>query len=229
MTVRVFKKPMSRGIRLFAALLIAMATIVSISAASQGRALAASCAPGWTGSEVQNGTTLDFPVAVSCSNYPISHVCDDMGSSGGVHAIECEDIYISWNNSSYNIYSVGDYYCQSAVGKVPCAAMNVSQLLWEGAGASLSDQTGVLPKSYSCTASASTCPGDLGQTAPEAQVASPHLTGTTPTNQCIGEIVAGINHAANKITVADGSVETDSSALSTPFYEVCFDWPNNVG
>ena len=114
--VAVLKKPMSRGMRILAALLITAATVISLSAATQGSALAASCAPGWTGSEVQNGTTLDFPVAVSCYNYGISHVCHDMGSSNSVHAIECEDLYISWNNSTYSIWSVGDYYCQAAVG-----------------------------------------------------------------------------------------------------------------
>jgi hypothetical protein len=61
----------------------------------------------------------------------LSHYCVSMGpSSGGITAIECADIDMNYTPTSFDIYGVGEYYCQGASGYATCNAMDVDQVMY---------------------------------------------------------------------------------------------------
>jgi hypothetical protein len=96
--------------RLLIAALFTLGTMISISVATQGSALAAACDP--TGGVFPNG---------NCSNYVVSHKCEQISpSSNADQADICTDIYASWTQASatgegsVDIWGEGEYYCQGS-------------------------------------------------------------------------------------------------------------------
>jgi hypothetical protein len=220
-----FKKSSKRAVRLLLALLFASAMMVVVSAAAPQRAFADSCTVQNKGVEQIDGQYVTVmvasPVSGTCANKVIVHNCITMGGNGGVSALECADIYMTWSSSAIEAWGEGEYYCQGTGGYAQCAAMSVDQvLLWDANTGS--QRTYGHPGGY-YTCSAGGCPAGGTPADGRAWVNTYHYSGSQSTapEHCTVPIVAK-TEAANSITVPDGDKITDTQVASTPLISVCF-------
>lgn len=209
-----------RAARLLLALLLASGVVAAASAAAPQRALAASCSVKTGGTMLIDGQyvtqVIASPLAGTCANQVIAHNCINMGGNGGVAALECVDIYMTWNSSAIEAWSEGEYYCQSSAGYAPCSAMSVDQVFYWDANTG-SQQAFGHPGGYY------TCGGGSCPSGGRAWVDTYHYSGSQSTApaECTVPIIAKAE-AANSITVPDGDKITSTAVASTPLISVCF-------
>jgi hypothetical protein len=205
----IIRKPVSKGVRLLAAALFVLGVMVSVSAATQSAALAAGCSPSGN----------NYPTA-NCYNYSVSHVCEEISPSGDAdQANICTDIYTSWtqasatSSGSFDIWGVGEYYCQGASAQ--CKGINGQNSLAISEVAGGSGSFSESSRDYTCSTTA--CP-DGGR----AQVATAHLTGTIPSaigamgkpNQCF-TVTATVSSGDAILTNDAGSAYHAAKNFST--------------
>jgi hypothetical protein len=215
-----FKKSAGRAARLALALLFACGMVVAASAATPQRALAASCAVRTGGTLLIDGQyvtqVVASPLAGTCASQVIAHDCVNMGGNGGIAAIECADIYMTWNSSAIEAWGEGEYYCQGASGYAQCSAMSVDHVLYWCANTGSQSAYGHPGGDYTCSGGG--CPAGG-----RAKVSTYHYTGSQSTApaECTVPIIAK-TEASNSITVPDGDTITDPDFASTPLISVCF-------
>jgi hypothetical protein len=217
-----FKKPSRRAARLLLALLFASAMVVAVSATTPQRALAATqCSVQNDGIEQIDGQYVTVMLAkpltgVTCANQVIAHDCITMGGNGGVSAIECADVDMTWSSSAIEAWSVGEYYCQNPDGYTQCAAMSVDQVFYWDANTGSQAAYGHPGGDYTCSDGG--CPA-----AGRALVDTYHYSGSQSTapDDCTVPIIAK-TEAANSIIVPDGDKITNPKVASTPLMVVCF-------
>jgi hypothetical protein len=213
-----------RAARILLTLLFASGMLVAASAAAPQRALAASCSVNTGGTLLIDGQyvtqVIASPFAGTCANQVIAHDCINMGGNGGVSAIECVDIYMTWNSSAIEAWSEGEYYCQGS-GYARCAAMSVDQVFYWNANTSSQRAFGHPGGYYTCSGSG--CPSGNTATTGRAWVDTYHYSGSqsTAVAHCTVPIIARAE-AANSITVPDGDKISVPKAASTPLISVCF-------
>jgi hypothetical protein len=215
-----FREPSRTAVRLLLALLLISGMVVAVTAAAPQRSLAASCTVKTGGTLLIDGQyvtqVIASPFAGTCANQVIAHDCINMGGNGGVSAIECVDIYMTWNSSAIEAWSEGEYYCQGTSGYARCAAMSVDQVFdWD---ANTSSQ-----RAYGHPGGYYTCRGSGCPSGGRAWVDTYHYSGSqsTAAGHCTVPIIAKAE-AANSITVPDGDKITVPKAASTPLISVCF-------
>jgi hypothetical protein len=220
------KRPPGKTVRILLALVFIVGMTAAFSAATEQHALALSCNPGITTTKPIDGvkvTTLTYTFGATCYNDPVDHQCVDMGGHGGVDAIECADIEMSFSPTGLNVWGVGEYYCQGPFGYKQCAAMSVDQVFYFGAFGS--DPNGVStyghPGGY-YTCSGSGCPTNP---TPRAMVGTYHFSGSLgQAGGTCSYIMFTSDEVANSITVPDGTKITDPiSPATTRNMQVCFE------
>jgi len=203
----IFRKPLRRASRLLAALLVVLGMAAAITTVTTQHAFAATC-----GVESTDGLGTEYLAhGLTCDNVPLSHVCTVMGGNGGVNAIECTDLYISYTPGGYDVYGVGEYYCQSTAGYSQCAAMSVDQAMYNTLGGVYGHPGG----NYTCTGSS--CATQ------RALVDTYHDTGSAviTSGYCLPFSSYVESISSNTITVPDGDPISGAS-VGTPFVQVCF-------
>jgi hypothetical protein len=204
---RIFLK---KGSRLLVALLAALGMAATIATATPQRALAATCKP------TTSGATVYLPAGLTCYGVGLSHYCVSMGASGGITAIECADIDMNYTPTGFDIYGVGEYYCQGASGYATCDAMHVDQVLY--AEDFLTGHVGTYGRPggyYSCSGNCTT---------QRALLSTYHFTGslTIVQSACIGDFLY-VENSANSITLPDGVTVTHAAVQPGPGVSyVCF-------
>jgi hypothetical protein len=156
------------------------------------------------------------PLAGTCASKVIAHDCINMGGNGGTSALECADIYMTWNSSAIEAWGEGEYYCQGSAGYGQCAAMSVDQVFYWDANTTSQSQFGHPGGNYTCSGGG--CPAGG-----RALVSTYHYSGSQSTApaECTVPIIAK-TEASNSITVPDGDKITDPNVASTPLISVCF-------
>lgn len=217
---------MTRLARPLSALLLACAMVAALSAAAPQRALAsASCAVQTKGKLQIDGQYVTQVMAPltggTCASQVVAHSCVNMGASGGVSAIECADIDMTWNSSALEVWGGGEYYCQGSSGYVRCAAMSVDQVFYWDANTTVQGVYGHPGGNYVC--SGSSCPGGSTQDTGRAWVSTYHYSGSQSTAQenCTFPIIAKAE-SSNLITVPDGVTMATAPPAATPLISVCF-------
>jgi hypothetical protein len=159
--------------------------MASMSAATQGSALAAGCALQ-PNNIAPNG---------NCFTQNLAHVCERISpASNADQAIICTDIYASWTAASvtssgrFDVWGTGEYYCQGASQQ--CKGMNVknSLAIWayatqtpEGpvSGPIFPDSPTDTESSNSYTCSTTSCPITTSAST-RVYVSTTHYTGIVP-------------------------------------------------
>ncbi|HUN30463.1 MAG TPA: hypothetical protein VMU95_00470 [Trebonia sp.] len=210
------QRPSRRVARLLLALLLAIGMGAAVSAATQQRAFAASCSVqtgGQLNIDGQNVTQVIATVDGTCANQVIAHNCLSMGANGGVTAIECVDIYMTYSASAVEAWGEGEYYCQGPSGYAQCAGMSVDQAFYWDANTSSQGVYGHPGGDYTC--SGGSCPAGG-----RALVDTYHYLGSV-TTECTVPIIAK-TIASNSITVPNGTRITNPAVASTPLISVCW-------
>jgi hypothetical protein len=224
-----FKKPSRKAARILLALVCIVGIMVSVSAATEQHALALSCspAPPTTGTvEGYEVTTLKYTIGAMCSNVEVDHQCEDIGSHGGVDAIECADIWMSFSTANINLWGDGEYYCQGPFGYKQCAAMSVDQIFEFGVLGS--NPNGVSTYGHpggNYTCSGSSCPSGTTSTTGRAWIDTYHFSGSLGQagGTCSYIMVTGAE-TTNSITVPDGkNIPGASNPAITRYMQVCFE------
>jgi hypothetical protein len=220
-----FKGTLRRAARLLLILLFASGMIVAASTAAPQRALAAACTVQTYGTLLIDGQyvtqVIASPLAGTCASRVIAHDCITMGGNGGVSAIECVDIYMTWNSSAIEVWGEGEYYCQSSAGYAQCASMSVDQVFYWDANTGSQQAYGHPGGNYTCSGSG--CPNGASTTTGRAWVNTYHYSGSQSpaAAECTVPIIAKAE-ASNSIIVPDGDKITDPKVASTPLISVCF-------
>jgi hypothetical protein len=218
------KKSSRRLARILLALAFVAGMTVSFSAATGQRALAVSCGPGISTTSTVDGqtvTTLIYPFNATCVNEPVDHQCADIGNHGGVHAIECADIYMSFSAANINLWGEGEYYCQGPFGYKQCVAMSVDQVFEFGVLGSNPDGVGT----YGHPGGSYTCGGGSCPASGRAWVDTYHFSGSLgQAGGTCSYIMVAAAVLANSITVPDHTVISGSSNPAiTQYMQVCFE------
>jgi hypothetical protein len=198
-----------KGSRLLVALLAALGMAATIATAAPQPALAATCTP------ITSGGTVYVTAGLTCYGVGLSHHCVSMGASGGITAIECADIDMNYTPTSFDIYGVGEYYCQGPSGYTTCKAMHVNQVLY-----AQDYYTGHLG-TYGHPGGYYSCSGNC--TPQRALVSTYHFTGGPASqNSCVPAIVY-VQNSANSITLPDGVTVTHTVVQPGPgITQICF-------
>lgn len=227
----VLKKPRSRGVRFLFALLLTLATVISVSVATQDPALAdTGCSP--TPVQQTHGAESDWTYTYqtldTCTGLHLekSHTCMVMGTaSNGVQAIQCADVYLDLAPDSatpmFEVYGVGSYYCQGSSGIVACNGVKINESLGYKfpAGTGSGIQQGIRP--YTCGSAG-------GEACPVGKVSWSSFHYVQNWNQGNPPVcweVWGVNGPANEIWITNGSgktPETDSGTYSGAHVNICF-------
>jgi hypothetical protein len=225
----ILKRPSGRAARILLALVFIVGMTASVSAASGQHALALSCTPSPPTTETVEGekvTTLTFTFGAACDNVQVDHQCADIGNHGGVHAIECADIYASFSTANLNLWGDGEYYCQGPFGYKPCAAMSVDQVFEFGVlgsnphGVSTYGRPG---GNYTCSGSG--CASGSTVTTGRAWVDTYHFSGSLGQagGTCSYVMITGAE-ITNSITVTDGTkISGASNPAISRYMQICFE------
>jgi hypothetical protein len=209
----IFGKSLRKSIKLMAILLAVFATAAAVATAAPQKALAAGCGVQST-SPSGAATDVYLSADLTCDNISVAHKCVTMGGNNGIFALECADIYVSYTPDSFDVYGVGEYYCQGPDGYARCDSMSVDQVLLTDTG-----EYGHPGGNYTC--SGSSC------AAARATVDTYHYTGSlvTSAGACIPEGMITQDLGTNSITVPtlpEGTTITYPSGMVSGGVWVCF-------
>lgn len=207
------RKPSQLTARLAMIALCVIGTM-AVAAAAPQHALASSCS-SWSTSGQDGYTQITFPDNQTCYGVVAAHVCHQQGTSDIYSANECADLDINYTPDSIEVWSEGEYYCQTTDGQgySQCSYMKVDNILEWDPNSSNPPNAGHPGGFYVCSGSG--CPA-----AGRAMVATYHETWDVAGGGCT-DIMESYNDQSNTLTLPNGVSLPADDAANTGDYQFC--------